>query len=87
MSTNISKLSSNIDNSLELVKKLSFINNNQVLVSLDVISLFTNIPIVSQKDGDSFLESVVFRRIPNNCFFRFKLYLFFIWQSYVQTNF
>lgn len=47
ISSNVPKSLSHIENSFELVEKLSgtFINNNHILISLDVISLFTNIPI------------------------------------------
>lgn len=46
ISKNVPKPSSHIDNSFQLVEKLSgtIIDNNHVLISLDVISLFTNIP-------------------------------------------
>jgi len=45
ISTNVSKSQNNVENSFKLVKKLSctFIDHNYVLISLDVVSLFTNI--------------------------------------------
>jgi len=44
---NVSKLSSHIDNSFKLVENFNgfCLNNNYLLISLDAISLFTNIPL------------------------------------------
>jgi len=65
ISTNVPKSQNNVENSFELVKKLSgtFIDHNYILISLDVISLFANIPI------DLAMDSVVNRweLISKNC--------------------
>jgi len=54
---NVANTFSHIENSFQLIDKLkrSYIDNNHIFISLDVISLFTNIPI------DLAIESVLER--------------------------
>ena len=63
--------SSSVKNSFDLVKKLNTVNitKGHTLISLDVVSLFTNIPLdlaiesISREDANSFLRIVKFRRV------------------------
>ena len=60
-----SKAVSNIENSFELVQKLRNIkiDHGFSLVSLDVISLFTNISTLFQIDGSMFAKIAIYRKM------------------------
>jgi len=91
--TNIPTAHSHIDNSFDLVKKLTNMHIDDFsLILLDVLSLFTNIPI------ELALKNVVDRwnyisldcNIPRDEFFKdlvdFRIYIFFISQQDLQTK-